>query len=185
MAKIVITFEAESIADLKLQIQEYSLCHLGLDFKAMAGQMVPPPIKDGKRLNDGSVRLHNPNYPGPHLNVPPPIKRKPGRAMGWRKIKPPPEEPAPLPLASPPVSDPPGESGGGPTIDETLSMAKDGRAMAKDAIIRLNEARGIEMAKEALAKFGAKHINDLLVEKYPELIAYCEELTKTEGVKND
>lgn len=94
---IEVLFKAQTIADLKLQIQEYSLCHLGLNFKAMADQlMTPQPTKPavnepGKseevKLKDGTIRLHNPNYPSAQKNLTTDEPKKRGRPVGWRKEK--------------------------------------------------------------------------------------------------
>ncbi len=172
---VEVKFTADNIADLKLQIQEYSLAHLGLDFKAMAGQMMgPPEPKDGKRLNDGTVRLHNPSYPGPQTNVPPQVKRKRGRVMGWRKtLKPAPEESTPSQPESPPVKEPVQDSGVGPILPDPQADAK---KLVKDTIHDLHRVKGFQAAKEALEKFGAKHLNDLPADKYEDFIKYAIEV---------
>ncbi len=176
---IEVIFKAESISDLKLQIQEYSLAHLGLNFKGMADAMIPPKPKavyaepgesEEVRLNDGTTRLHNPSYPGP-------MKKGRGRPVGWRKNKDS-MPPAPIPCA------PFAEALIQPAIDavqEVIAKAPEDPSFAnkeevKAAIHELNRVKGFEVAKSALAKFGATHLNDVAIADFKALVIHCEEL---------
>lgn len=170
---VEVIFKADTIADLKLQIQEYSLCHLGLNFKAMADGMVPKPkiAQPGKSestvLNDGTVRLHNPSYPSKMKNaadLEEPKKR--GRPLGWRKEK----------------SDHVEEKVEAPSVPLNPKQ-KAGKAI-QDLCTKFppllgqtfQESKGYTLAIGVLEKLGGKHLNDIAEEHYVELIANCEAL---------
>ncbi len=176
-----IIFEAKNIADLKLQIQEYSLAHLGLNIKAMAEEMIPKkpqPSQPGKsesvRLNDGTERLHNPSYPGP-------MKNPRGRPVGWRKNPAPEPEPEPEPkklvitpaVPTEPFLDAIPEKVEVPPPPDPDFASKD---EVKAAIHELNKVKGFEVAKSALEKFGAKHLNDVAIADFKALVIHCGEL---------
>jgi hypothetical protein len=151
MTKMTITFECENIADLKLQIQEYSLAHLNLNLKAMAEGMV---AKQAVILTPEAPPLEP--------------KKRPGRPTGWRKEKPGDEEAAPsetVPL--PATSEPAAEPSPGPSLD---------KERAKKAIVELAKLRGLVAAEEALKKYGADHLNKIAPEHLEDLAKYCEEL---------
>ncbi len=158
-----IIFEADNIADLKLQIQEYSLVHLGLNIKAMADAMIPkapehaqPGKSEERRLNDGTTRLHSPSFPGP-------MKRPRGRPLGWRK------EPTPA-VATAVVPEDPATPP--PPVDPDFASKDE----VKAAIHALNAAKGFDAAKKALEKFNARHLNEVAVANFKDLVLYCEEL---------
>lgn len=165
-----VEFEAENIADLKLMIQEYSLTHLGLNFKEMAGKILKhgdgkPGVTDAVELSDGSKRLHNPNYPSKMKAPVEEPKRGRGRPVGWRKPEVTEIKPEDIKIDF---------VGDSLKTNDGFSPTKDA---AKNAIHELNKVKGFPVAMEALAKFGAKHLNEIMPEKYPDLIKYCEELT--------
>lgn len=174
---VKVAFEAENIADLKLMIQEYSLTHLGLNFKEMAGKILKhgggkPGVTDSVELSDGSKRLHNPSYPSKMKAPIEEPKRGRGRPVGWRK-------PEVTELSKSEVIEKIGEL---KLHIETAPAYPDAgytpsKEAAKTAIHELNKVKGFAVAMEALAKFGAKHLNEIMPEKYPDLIKYCEELT--------
>ncbi len=154
---IEVIFKAENISDLKLQIQEYSLCHLGLNFKAMADQMVSDIKKSGEgrpgvteevRLNDGTIRLHNPSYPGGMKTDELPKKR--GRKLGWRKQT---EESV-----------------------EGAAQSIELKEKAKSAIHALATKKGVDKAVEALKKYDAAHLDEVSPENYQALADHCVEL---------
>ncbi len=148
---------------------------------AMADAMIPKPKKpenaqpgksESRRLNDGTERVFNPNYPGP-------MKNPRGRPTGWRKPKPEivpavPTEPfaePTIPMFSTKEETPP-ESVMAAVIDPDFATKEE----AKAAIHALSGVMGLEVAKAALAKFRATHLNDVAVCDYKALVLHCEEL---------
>lgn len=171
---VKVKFEAANIADLKLQIQEYSLAHLGLNFKELiknsgAGK---PGETDAVMRKDGTMVMHNPSYPSKMKNVPEPEKRGRGRPVGWRKEKPEvAAEPVPLGTVNP--TTPPEQASPAVTSGPT-------KEQAVKAIHALHAISGIAACMELLKNYAPcsngeiPHINNVDPSKYADLIADFE-----------
>lgn len=148
---VKVYFEAENIKDLKLQIQEYSLAHLGLNFAEIANQTMNGPMfrkKPGPKPGKNK-RIHSPSFPAPtNLDQP--------------------SEPVTIPSASEPAVD----VGAGLTPDEEANALND----VKDAIKDLHKVKGLPAVVDALEKFGTSHMLNLKPEQYRDFIKYCIEV---------
>lgn len=175
---IEIKFSGHTFRDLRLEIQEFAVAHLGFKPEEQ------PPFATSVMINAESTG-------GAGGTATAPERKKPGRRPGWTKTNheapktqsaPPPIEvrnqstPSPVPPPIETVKVPAPAVVSEQELFDAAPVAPITKEDATKKLVAVNDKYGIDRARECLTRFSAQKMSELKPEKFPDFVEYCNKL---------